>query len=166
MLCCVLLTGCQSKNNETPETSTMYNENTELTKSAVTWGRNTGCQEDLADEVKTYILKGQADKTEDQKIKWSEAFLNKTDVYGLCKDYETAGNDTGDLEKAAEYVTENAKVLDNWQDLFKEDIKNNYNVEITKIDSLEGDLYKAYIISDGNEVPYVTVNSKTGYYHQ
>ena len=49
--------------------------------------------------------------------------------------------------------------------MFKEEINGTYGEKISKVEYLEGDLYTAYVVKDGKEVPYVTVNARTGYFH-
>ena len=53
----------------------------------------------------------------------------------------------------------------NLQEIFEEEINSIYGEKISKVEYLEGDLYTAYVVKDGKEVPYVTVNARTGYFH-
>ena len=56
-----------------------------------------------------------------------------------------------DVSGVAAYITEM---------LFEKEINSTYGEKISKVEYLEGDLYTAYVIKDGKEVPYVTVNAK------
>ena len=86
-------------------------------------------------------------------------------IYSLYNEYVANGGNAVDVEAVAKYVTENAPISSNWQEMFKEEINSTYGEKISKVEYLEGDLYTAYVIKDGKEVPYVTVNARTGYFH-
>lgn len=49
--------------------------------------------------------------------------------------------------------------------MFKADLKATYGMDVTKLEDLGDNLYQAYVISEDNEVPYVVVNARTGYFH-
>lgn len=78
---------------------------------------------------------------------------------------ETTGGEVEDVSGVAAYITANAPIADNWQEMFEKEINSTYGEKISKVEYLEGDLYTAYVIKDGKEVPYVTVNARTGYFH-
>lgn len=125
----------------------------------------TGTLENISEEVKNYILNGQGNKSEAEKLKWSESFLNEVDIESLYNQYLASGGDGENIEEFARYMTLNAPILRNWEDLFKKDLYDRYSEEVIKLEQLEGDLYQAYIEKDGKEVPYVVVSSRTGYFH-
>ncbi|MBE6050013.1 MAG: hypothetical protein E7214_04940 [Clostridium sp.] len=69
------------------------------------------------------------------------------------------------MENFAQYITTNAPIQKNWKQLFEKDFSSMYNEKIVKIEPLNGDLYQVYILADNKTVPYVVVNSRTGYFH-
>lgn len=119
----------------------------------------------ISEEVKNYILNGQVNKSEAEKLKWSETFLNEVDIESLYNQYLSSGGNGENIEEFANYMTLNAPILGNWEDLFKKDLYDRYSEEVVKLEQLEGDLYQAYVEKDGKEVPYVVVSSRTGYFH-
>lgn len=119
----------------------------------------------IKENVIDYIINGQENKSESQKLKWSKTFLNKIDIDSLFKQYTESKGNPDDIEGFASYITENAPILSNWEDLFKKDLYDTYGENVVKIKHLENDLYQAYIEKDGSQVPYVVVSSKTGYFH-
>lgn len=120
---------------------------------------------DMDVKVKEYILNGQYEKPETLKLKWSNSFLNQVDIESLYNQYKAKGGNPEGIEKFAEYITLNAPIPDNWQELFKKDLYDIYGEEAVRIEYLEGDLYQVYVIKDGKEVPYVAVSARTGYFH-
>ena len=78
---------------------------------------------------------------------------------------ETTGGEVEDVSGVAAYITANAPIADNWQGMFEKEINSTYGEKISKVEYLEGDLYTAYVIKDGKEVSYVTVNARTGYFN-
>ena len=121
--------------------------------------------DNISEEVKNYIINGQVNKPEAQKLKWSETFLNEVDIESLYNQYLASGGDGENIEEFASYMTLNAPILSNWEDLFKKDLYDAYSEELVKLEQIEGDLYQAYIEKDGKEVAYVVVSSRTGYFH-
>ncbi|MGG7214234.1 hypothetical protein ACQPUY_11505 [Clostridium nigeriense] len=126
---------------------------------------DTGTLKNISEEVKNYILNGQGNKPEAEKLKWSETFLNEVDIDRLYNQYLSSGGNGENIEQFASYMTLNAPILSNWEDLFKKDLYDTYSEEVVKLEELKGDLYQAYIEKDGKEVPYVVVSSRTGYFH-
>lgn len=122
-------------------------------------------EDNISDKVKSYIMNGQENKPEAQKIKWSNTFLNKVDIESLYKQYISSGGNTDNLENIVEYVTLNAPIPSDWEKLFEKDLYEAYGEEVIRLEHLEGDLYQAYIKKDGKEIPYVVVSSRTGYFH-
>ena len=122
-------------------------------------------EENISEEVKNYIMNGQENKPEAQKIKWSNTFLNKVDIESLYKQYISQGGNVDNLEDLVKYITLNAPIPSEWEDLFKKDLYESYGEEVIRLEYLEGDLYQAYVKKDGVEIPYVVVSSRTGYFH-
>lgn len=121
--------------------------------------------ENMSKKVKDYILLGQVEKPAAEQLKWNAKFLEQVDIDSLYEKYVANGGNENDVEAVATYITENAPIASNWQEMFEEEINSIYGEKISKVEYLEGDLYTAYIIKDEKEVPYVTVNARTGYFH-
>lgn len=122
-------------------------------------------EKNISEEVKDYIINGQENKPDAQKIKWSKTFLNQVDIESLYNKYRINGGDSNDLEEFANYMTSNSPILSNWKSLFEQDLYDIYGEKVVRLEYLEGDLYQAYIEKDGEEVPYVVVSARTGYFH-
>ncbi len=120
---------------------------------------------DMVQKVKEYLLHGQNDKPEADKLKWSETFLNQVDIDAVYRQYLSSGGKADDVERFAEYLTQNAPVPDNWKALFEADLMKSYGVKASRYTLIQDDLYQVYVNMDGTEVPYVAVNPRTGYYH-
>jgi hypothetical protein len=122
-------------------------------------------EQNITEKIKNYIINGQENKAEAQKIKWSKTFLNRVDIEGLYKQYVDNGGQADDLEGFANYMTLKAPILSDWQELFKKDLYDTYGEEVVRVEHLKDDLYQAYIVKSGSEIPYVVVSSRTGYFH-
>lgn len=146
--------------NENQTASNSNNASEEINKSS-----DNISEDNISEKVKDYILNGQEDKSEAEKLKWSNAFLNKVDIEALYNQYISEGGNAEDIKKIAEYITTNAPIPDDWEELFKKELFDVYGQEVVKLEHLEGDLYQAYVNIDGSEVPYVTVSARTGYFH-
>ena len=117
------------------------------------------------EEVKNYILYGQENLIEVEKLKWSLEFLKQVDFEKLYTDYLEIGGVSDDIQEFANYVTLHAPINDNWEALTKKSVLKNFDVEIIRFKKIDDSLYQGYAIIDGKEVPYITVNIRTGYYH-
>lgn len=146
--------------NENQTASNSNNASEEINKPS-----DNISEDNISEKVKDYILNGQEDKSEAEKLKWSNAFLNQVDIEALYNQYISEGGNAEDIKKIAEYITMNAPIQDDWEELFKKELFDVYGQEVVKLEHLEGDLYQAYVNIDGSEVPYVTVSARTGYFH-
>ena len=146
--------------NENQTASNSNNASEEINKPS-----DNISEDNISEKVKDYILNGQEDKSEAEKLKWSNAFLNQVDIEALYNQYISEGGNAEDIKKIAEYITTNAPIQDDWEELFKKELFDVYGQEVVKLEHLEGDLYQAYVNIDGSEVPYVTVSARTGYFH-
>jgi hypothetical protein len=117
------------------------------------------------DQVTDYILNGQSDLPEAEKLQWSESFLKQVDQEPTYQDYLTAGGAAEDVQAFAAYLTENAPCPDNWQTLFETDFASAYGEKVVRYVDLGSDFCQVYVEIDGNEVPFVAVNTRTGWYH-
>ncbi|NFS30008.1 hypothetical protein FDF12_09010 [Clostridium botulinum] len=126
---------------------------------------NNSENENIKEKVMNYIINGQENKPEAEKIKWSKTFLNQVDIENLYKQYIKNGGEANNLEKFADYITLNAPIPNDWEKLFEKDLYDAYGEKVVRLEHLQDDLYQAYIKKDGVEVPYVVVSSRTGYFH-
>ena len=156
----------QENTNKDAKDSTITNSNkSEKDTDINTNPQDTTNENSLKEKVIDYIINGQENKTEAEKIKWSETFLNKVDIDVLYKEYTANGGTIDDLENFSKYITLNAPILTDWEQLFENDFYTRFGEKVVRLDHIEGDLYQAYINRDGIEIPYVVVSSRTGYFH-
>lgn len=162
LVCLILVTGvltsCSVKNP--PETE--VDNNTQI--------ENVQESKGIVDNVKDYILNEQEEVAEANKLNWSKAFLEEVDVNSLYEKYVAEDGDINSVSDFAKYITLNAPIKDDWEELFKADFAKAYDDEIVKIEALEEeeedeDLYQVYVSKDGQDVPFVTVSARTGYFH-
>ena len=115
--------------------------------------------------VTDFILNGQQELPEAERILWSESFLKALDFAPLYESYLAAGGDGGDEKAFASYITENAPIPENWKALFEQDLLNGYGKTVERYEELDNDMYQVYVIINNESVPYVAVNCRTGWYH-
>ncbi|MCI6691931.1 MAG: hypothetical protein MR510_05540 [Clostridium sp.] len=154
--------------NEVSNSNLEENDNSKDTNEISqnnTSDNSNSLNENISEKVKDYIINGQENKSEAKKLKWSKRFLNEVNIEDLYSKYIKDGGNEEDIEELATYVTLNAPILSNWEELFKKDLYDTYNEEVVKLEHLEGDLYQAYVNKNGSEVPFVVVSSRTGYFH-
>lgn len=152
--------------NSNKET-TQNNKNKENTKTPL---NNEDKVDEMSQKVKDYILNVQGDKPEDSKLNWSKEFLEKVNIKSMYGNYIKDGGADGDVEWFAKYITSYAPILNDWEEMFKKDIYNNYKENIVSIKQIDGDLYMGYIEVKEGENKYVTeeyviVSARTGFYH-
>ncbi|WP_243158101.1 hypothetical protein [Aminipila terrae] len=157
VLTCLLFAAC-SNNGADKESEQLTDDTTKATVA-------DKAESNIAQQTKEYILKGQEDIPEARQLQWSETFLNQVDIDAIYKKYIADGGKKDDIKSFAAYLTQNAPTPDNWQEMVKSDIAKDYDEKVSKIELLQDDLYQVYIEKDGSEIPYVVVNSRTGYYH-
>jgi len=121
--------------------------------------------DNIAEKTKNYIFNGQGNIPEYQKIHWSKTFLNRVDIISLYKKYIANGGNKNNLSNFAKYMTINAPIQSDWKVLFEKDLYDSYKVKVVRLVHVKDDIYQAYIISNGSEIPYVGVYSRTGYFH-
>ena len=120
---------------------------------------------EIIEKTKQYLLSGQGDKPEARKLKWSASFLDQVNIESVYEEYLKSGGEAGAIPIFAEYLTLNAPIDPNWQEMIKATVSEDYGYDITKFEPLSQDTYQAYVMLDGKEVPYVVVNARTGYFH-
>jgi|GEM_PF-3957779 len=119
---------------------------------------------DVREATIQYILNGQEDKLESDRLSWNETFLRQMNIEAIYQQYLAANGEANQIEEFATYLTLNAPILENWEELLKVHMTQNYGINITKIEHYGGEHYQTYIEQDGQEVPHVIVSSRTGYY--
>lgn len=119
---------------------------------------------DVRETTIQYILNGQEDKSESDRLSWNETFLRQMNIDAIYQQYLAANGEANQIEEFATYLTLNAPILENWEELFKLHMSQNYGIDITKIEHYGREHYQTYIEQDGQEVPHVIVSSRTGYY--
>ena len=124
----------------------------------------TGAAE-MSQKVKDFILNGQNDLPEADKLHWTEAFLNLVDMESQYNAYLTSGGKADDVEGFAKYITDNAPVPENWKELFEAEFAKSYGEKIVKYEAISDNYYQVYVSIDGSDVPYVAVDARTGWYH-
>lgn len=155
----------ENANKDTPNSTITNSNKSEKDTDINTNPQDTTNENSLKEKVIDYIINGQENKPEAEKIKWSETFLNKVDIDVLYKEYTANGGTIDDLENFSKYITLNAPILTDWEQLFENDFYTRFGEKVVRLDHIEGDLYQAYINRDGIEIPYVVVSSRTGYFH-
>lgn len=146
-------------------TSSKSTKTTQTAANSSKAAASSSASNNIAEKTKDYILGGQGDIPEASKLQWSPTFLNQVDIDAVYKEYLAKGGKANDIAAFAKYLTENAPVPSNWKTLFEADLQKEYGEKVSRYESLGGNLYQAYVIKDGKEVPYVAVNSRTGYFH-
>lgn len=121
--------------------------------------------ESMAQKTKDFILTGQQDRPEAGQYHWTREFLNLLDIESLYQEYTAAGGKADDVESFAQYLTQNAPIPDNWKEMFETAFAEAYGEKIIKYELIQDTYYQVYVEVEGSVVPYVVVNSRTGYYH-
>lgn len=121
----------------------------------------------ISEKAKNYLMNGQGEKPNAEKLRWSKTFLDKVDIESLYKSYIAKGGSADSIESFALYMTQNSPIPSDWQDLFKKDLLNSYGCTVSRLEPLKDypDYYQAYAVIDGSEKPYVVVSSRTGDFH-
>ena len=155
------ITSPQPSNENTPATpSPTVTPSTSVQPSSSSVENNK-----ISAMVTDYLMNGQGDKPDADKLKWSQTFLKQVNIESVYKQYIANGGNADDVKSFAVYLTQNAPILSNWKELFQNDLYNKLGKTISRIEPLQGDLYQTYVTIDGAEVPYVAVSSRTGYFH-
>lgn len=152
----------KEENTQANNSSTSSEKSTKPTEKDSKNSKDNG----LSEEVKNYILNGQNNVAESDRLNWNSTFLDKVDINTLHNQYISSGGDNNDLRQFAIFVTSNAPILDNWVDLFKEDILKKEGLKISKLRPLDNDLFQAYVREGDGDVPSLIVSSRTGYFHK
>lgn len=174
LLSTALLVSCTSEKESNTGDSSNSNKETAQNNKDIENTKTPSNNEDKVDEmsqkVKDYILNVQGDKPEGSKLNWSKEFLEKVNMKSVYEKYIKDGGADADVEGFAKYITLYAPISNDWEEMFKKDIYNNYKQNIVSIKQLDGDLYRGYIKYEQGENGYVTeeyviVSARTGFYH-
>lgn len=164
---------------ESTEPSSSQEESTESSSSQEESAKSSSeLEENISEKTKDYILNGQGDKPYVAQLKWSTRFLENLSTATIDTVYQQFLSDGGtadDIEKFAEYLTYNAPIPSNWQELAKADIYENYGVVVSRFEYLgvntlptglvSDDLYQTYVEVDGTETKDVVISARTGNTH-
>ncbi|QAA33479.1 hypothetical protein [Clostridium manihotivorum] len=154
-----------NKNNQNTAKNNSDSSSKKTTTPSSTAQVKSYTDQEITEKTKNYILNGQGNKAEAEKLNWSKTFLEKVNIPSLYKKYVTNGGKKDDVASFAAYMTKNAPIQNNWQDLFKKDLQDTYGEKVARIEHLQGDSYQAYVQKEGKEVPFVVVSARTGYFH-
>ena len=157
------ITSPQPSNENTPATTSPTTKPS--TSSPTTPSPTSYSEKNISEKVTDYIINGQGNIPDADKIKWSKTFLKQVDIESLYKQYIANGGNANDLKQFAIYMTQNAPIPSNFEALFEKDLYDAFGEKVARLEHLQGDLYQAYVVKDGSEVPYVVVSSRTGYFH-
>jgi len=108
-------------------------------------------------------------------INWSENFydnLTANEIWNVIEKFKKKNNGKeGALFEQAQYLSQNAPIKDNWEELFLYDWNNSYYKE-DKIEKLidRGDFVEVYTDSlpytdEKDNYPFVTLDKRTGNWH-
>lgn len=172
LFCCALLCACTMneqtaapENTATAEPTTVALEQSpdaEVTQAPAVQPETNAA---FFDAVKTYILEGQQELPEAGQLLWDGAFLDLVDFETEYRAYLDNGGQADDVLAFATYLTENAPAPENWKELFAQSLLENYEKTPTRYEDLGDGIYQVYVKIDDAEVPFVAVNSRTGWYH-
>lgn len=184
---CLMLCGCSSDNkNDNADEAKTVDESSSASDEAKTIDEADSKKETKADDpkkqtsednnkkesstdakffsdTKNYILNGQ--DSSKQQLFWSPSFLEVVDMEKVYKSYINDGGKSKDTQAFATYLTEHAAAPSNWKELFEKDLMASYSKKTEKYEDLGNGIYQVYVKIDGTVVPYVVVNSHTGWYH-
>lgn len=122
--------------------------------------------ENMDSYVKSYIMVGQDDMSQSEKMNWTKSFFIQLNTSDLYAEYLEYGYKFNDVRNFANYITDEAPITDNWKELFEVNLYDIYQVEVTRYEQVDDVKYQVYVtIVDDVKVSYVIVNARTGYYH-
>jgi len=121
-------------------------------------------QSETVSATKDYLLNGQMEKPEVERLNWNEGFLNKLDLTALHQQFVDGGANPEDVENFAIWLTHNAPIQETWEQEFRLQAFSQYQVEITRVEPIGGDDFQAYTTQNGVETPFAIVSSRTGYF--
>ena len=87
------------------------------------------------------------------------------DFASVYSDYLASGGAAEDTKAFTAYLSEHAVAPSNWKELFEKDLLNDYAQTPERYEDLGGGVYQVYVKIDGASVPFVAVDSRTGWYH-
>ena len=123
-------------------------------------------QSNLVHETIEYLLNGQENIRESEQLNWNPTFLQQVNFGELHQQFIAEGGAPENIEGFAQFVTLNAPIHENWEELFKIDFYAIHGIEITNLTAISGDRYRAYIEVNGVETPEVIVSARTGFYRR
>lgn len=171
---CLLLTACTAK----PSGTTVQPADSSVTQTEKSQTQTSDDAVSTSSETQTKSGNSKDNITVDKKAiceqakqllssqgTWSKSFLDVLDIDSVYKRYVDDGGDTADGAAFAEYITNNASAPANWKELFEKDLMSAYSKTPDHYEDLGNGIFQVYVEIDGKVVPFVTVNSRTGWYH-
>ena len=121
---------------------------------------------DMAQRVVAYILTGQGQVPEGDRLQWNESFLTQLNLEELYIHYLNGGNPRGDVVAFANFITEEAPIRPTWEIDIQLYMFRTHGTETTRFESLETGMYQAFTEENGIELPFAMVNPRTGHYEK
>ena len=164
LIVCLVLSGCTAeiKSAQTQSGGQVIPALTQTTNAPDMTESN---EKAFFEKTKAFILTGQDNLPQADQMKWAAAFLDAVDLGSEYQSYLSGGGKPWDTAAFAKYLTENAKAPENWRELFEKALLTDYSQTPSRYEDVGNGYYQVYVLIDGAEVPYVTVNSRTGWYH-
>ncbi len=100
---------------------------------------------------------------DEQNTSIMENTLESVDIVSSTDTDISPDEDTSEDKSAP--IGEDTAADDSWKDEFEKSLLDNYGVKPDHYEELDNGVYQVYVEIDGKVVPYVVVNSATGYYH-
>lgn len=135
--------------------------------------------EDLKEKLRTYIFveyMGSSDYVYAKGVNWTENYydnLTAEEIWNVIEEYKKMNNgEEGTLFDQASYLSVNAPIKDNWEELFLENWNSSPYAKDNQIETMidKGDsvwIYTDNMPYTGEEdnYPFITLNKRTGYWH-
>ena len=165
LVVCMLFTACARTPVETTPVETSSEPSPQAIVSTAVPKEIDSRESAFLEQTKAYLLTGQEELPEAGRLHWSPSFLNAADLQSIYEAYRKAGGQAENVEAFATYLTQNAVAPENWQALFEKDLLGTYSQTVDHYEALDDGIYQVYVMLDGKVVPYVAVDSRTGWYH-
>ncbi|MEK3993045.1 hypothetical protein [Robertmurraya sp. FSL R5-0851] len=135
--------------------------------------------EQLKEKLRTYIFveyMGSSDYVYAKGVNWTENYydnLTAEEIWNVIEEYKKMNNgEEGTLFDQASYLSVNAPIKDNWEELFLENWENSSYAEDNQIETMidKGDsvwIYTDNMPYTGEEdnYPFITLFKRTGNWH-
>ena len=143
---------------------------------------NSGSQEEmelLKETLRSYIFDeymGSSDYVYAKGVNWTENFydnLTAEEIWSVIEEYKEMNNgEEGTLFDQASYLSMNAPIKDNWEELFLENWNNSPYSDGNEIETMidKGDSVWIYTdtlpyTGEQDNYPFITLFKRTGFWH-